>query len=96
MTTVTLERQIARIASRVAQLESFLRACPNVAPLTVYERKRELEEYSAVLATLIGHRAANEAAGFAEQNAAPQGAKPPAVTGDTFAVRPDSPAVAAP
>lgn len=67
MSAVTLDRQIERIASRVAQLESFLRACPNVAPLTIADRRRELEEYRAVLATLVGHRAADEAAGFAEQ-----------------------------
>lgn len=67
MSSVTLDRMIDRIASRVAQLESFLRACPNVAPLTMAERRRELEDYRAVLAVLIGHRAANDAAGFAEQ-----------------------------
>ena len=64
MTAVLISRQIARIAKRVVLLEKFLAHCPEAATIAHADKERELEEYRAVLATLIGHRAANEAAGF--------------------------------
>lgn len=57
MSGVSLQQQISRIAARVAQLEKFVKVCPDSATVTLAEKRQELTEYQAVLATLIGERA---------------------------------------
>lgn len=66
---VTLQAQISRIALRVAQLEKFVRVCPDSATVTLAEKRQELTEYQAVLATLIGEQAKQDLQKVAHERA---------------------------
>lgn len=61
MSIVSLSSQIQRVAARVAAVERSLAHC---SPDLHAAISRERDEWNAVLATLIGHRSANEAAGI--------------------------------
>lgn len=63
MTSVPLAAQISRIAQRVTALERFLRVCPESATVTIAEKRQELSDYQAVLATLIAERARGDMEG---------------------------------